>query len=98
MNERPSSGFRRGGGSGCDAVRSRQTRVQPEGTNAAYRGFRRTRGFPGQAARIRWFVDSLTETIKQNGELFGAYRAVGQGGIAERVMRAIVGDALVKPN
>jgi hypothetical protein len=38
------------------------------------------------------FLDSLAEVIKQNGELFGAYRAVGQGGIAERVMQAVAGS------
>jgi hypothetical protein len=38
------------------------------------------------------FLDSLAEVIKQNGELFGAYRAVGQGGIAERVMQAMTGS------
>jgi len=30
--------------------------------------------------------------IKENGEIFGAYRAVGQGGIAERVMQAMTGS------
>lgn len=39
------------------------------------------------------FFDSLAEVIKQNGEIFGAYRAVGQGGIAERVMQAITGSS-----
>lgn len=39
------------------------------------------------------FFDSLVEVIKQNGELFGAYRAVGQGGIADRVMRTFAGSA-----
>ncbi len=38
------------------------------------------------------FLDSLAEVIKQNGEIFGAYRAVGQGGIAERVMQAMTGN------
>jgi len=38
------------------------------------------------------FLDSLVEVIKQNGEIFGAYRAVGQGGIAERVMQAMTGS------
>lgn len=37
------------------------------------------------------FFDTLAETIRQNGELFGAYRAVGQGGIAEQVMETLVG-------
>jgi hypothetical protein len=38
------------------------------------------------------FFDSIAELIKQNGEIFGAYRAVGQGGIAERVMQAMTGS------
>jgi hypothetical protein len=38
------------------------------------------------------FLDSLAEVIKENGEIFGAYRAVGQGGIAERVMQAMTGS------
>jgi hypothetical protein len=38
------------------------------------------------------FLDSLAEVIKQNGEIFGAYRAVGQGGIAEGVMQAVTGS------
>jgi hypothetical protein len=37
------------------------------------------------------FFDSMAELIKQNGEIFGAYRAVGQGGIAERVMQTMAG-------
>jgi len=40
------------------------------------------------------FFDSLAEVIKQNGELFGAYRAVGQGGIAERVMGTFAGSVV----
>ena len=38
------------------------------------------------------FFDAVAGTIKQNGELFGAYRAVGQGGVAERVMRTLAGS------
>jgi hypothetical protein len=38
------------------------------------------------------FLDSLAKVIKENGEIFGAYRAVGQGGIAERVMEAMTGS------
>ncbi len=37
------------------------------------------------------FFDALAQTIRQNGELFGAYRAVGQGGIAEQVMETLAG-------
>jgi hypothetical protein len=39
------------------------------------------------------FLDSLVEVIKQNGEIFGAYRAVGRGGIPEQVMQAMTGSA-----
>ena len=39
------------------------------------------------------FFDSMAATIKANGEIFGAYRAVGQGGVAGRVMEAIGGSA-----
>lgn len=38
------------------------------------------------------FFDAVAGTIKQNGELFGAYRAVGQGGVAERVMSTLAGS------
>ena len=37
--------------------------------------------------------DALESKIKINGELFGAYRAVGQGGLPERVMQAFDGTA-----
>ncbi len=38
-------------------------------------------------------LDALEDKIKINGELFGAYRAVGQGGLPERVMKAFAGTA-----
>lgn len=38
------------------------------------------------------FLASIESTIKQNGELFGAYRAVGQGGMPGRVMAAFAGS------
>lgn len=38
------------------------------------------------------FFASMESTIKQNGELFGAYRAVGQGGMPGRVMEAFAGS------
>lgn len=44
------------------------------------------------------FFDSMVEAIKQNGEIFGAYRAVGQGGIAERVMQTLTGTLQVVLN
>jgi hypothetical protein len=42
--------------------------------------------------------DSMAQFIKQNGEIFGAYRAVGQGGIAERVMQTMTGTVLFVQN
>lgn len=44
------------------------------------------------------FFDKMVEMIKQNGELFGAYRAVGQGGIADRVMKTLAGSARFQEN
>jgi len=38
------------------------------------------------------FLESVAEVVKQNGEIFGAYRAAGQGGIAEHVMQAMTGS------
>jgi hypothetical protein len=38
------------------------------------------------------FFDAVAGAIKQNGELFGAYRAVGQGGIVQRVMDTLAGS------
>jgi hypothetical protein len=37
------------------------------------------------------FFESLEAQVKANGELFGAYRAVGQGGLPERVLMAFTG-------
>jgi hypothetical protein len=37
------------------------------------------------------FFEALARTVQQNGEVFGAYVAVGQGGIPERVMKAFLG-------
>ncbi len=42
--------------------------------------------------------DKMVEMIKQNGELFGAYRAVGQGGMADRVMRTLGGSSRFQEN
>jgi hypothetical protein len=44
------------------------------------------------------FFDAVAGTIKQNGELFGAYRAVGQGGIVERVMGTLAGKVRIVTN
>lgn len=39
------------------------------------------------------YFDALATKIKTNGELFGAYRAIGQGGIPEEVLAAFTGKA-----
>lgn len=39
------------------------------------------------------FFESLSQQVKANGELFGAYRAVGQGGMVGRVMAAFLGPS-----
>jgi hypothetical protein len=44
------------------------------------------------------FFDSIAAMIQDNGEIFGAYRAVGHGGIADRVMEALAGSARDIPN
>ncbi len=37
------------------------------------------------------FFDAIVEIIQKDPEIFGAYRAVGRGGIAERVMQTLAG-------
>jgi hypothetical protein len=37
--------------------------------------------------------DSIVAMVKENGELFGAYRAVGHGGLDGRVMKALAGSS-----
>lgn len=44
------------------------------------------------------FFASVETMIKQNGEIFGAYRAVGQGGLAERVMATFAGSEAMVQN
>lgn len=44
------------------------------------------------------FFDKMVTMIQQNGELFGAYRAVGQGGIADRVMQTFAGSTRFQEN
>jgi hypothetical protein len=39
------------------------------------------------------FFESLAQTVRQNGEFFGVYRSLGQGGIPWAVMTAFVGSA-----
>jgi hypothetical protein len=44
------------------------------------------------------FFDKMVSMIQQNGELFGAYRAVGQGGIADRAMKTLAGSTRFQEN
>lgn len=44
------------------------------------------------------FFDKLASMVQQNGELFGAYRAVGQGGMADRVMQTFAGSTRFQEN
>lgn len=44
------------------------------------------------------FFEKMSTFIQQNGELFGAYRAVGQGGIADRVMKTYSGSTRYQEN
>src|ERR1019366_9219557 len=39
------------------------------------------------------FFDALATAVSQNGEVFGAYKSVGQGGIPVRVIEAFQGSA-----
>jgi len=39
------------------------------------------------------FFAAIAETVQKNGEVFGAYKSIGQGGIAERVIGAFMGSA-----
>ncbi len=44
------------------------------------------------------FFDKMAAMIQQNGELFGAYRAVGQGGLADRTMETLAGSTRSQEN
>jgi hypothetical protein len=43
------------------------------------------------------FFDGLTAVVQENGEVFGAYKSLGQGGIPVRVMEAFQGAAGAGP-
>ena len=43
------------------------------------------------------FYEELNATVRENGEVFGAYRSLGQGGIPRSVMEAFLGHALAAP-
>jgi hypothetical protein len=58
-------------------------------------------GVPDSAAQMlggfldeRGFFDSIALTVEQNGEVFGAYKSLGQGGVPVRVFEAFQGKGL----
>ena len=52
-----------------------------------------TRKFLLRMLDSKGYFDALAAKIKNNGELFGAYRAIGQGGLPEQVLAAFTGKA-----
>src|SRR5215472_18899277 len=52
-----------------------------------------TRKFLLRMLNSKGYFDALAARIKNNGELFGAYRAIGQGGLPEQVLAAFTGKA-----
>ena len=40
---------------------------------------------------VQGFFDSVAQTVEQNGEVFGAYKSLGQGGVPGRVFEAFLG-------
>jgi len=59
-----------------------------------------TEGIPSaEAQALVGFLDEkgffavLAQTVRENGEVFGAYKSLGQGGIPVRVMEAFLGKA-----
>jgi len=52
-----------------------------------------TRKFVLRMLDTKGYFDVLAARVKNNGELFGAYRAIGQGGLPEQVLAAFTGKA-----
>ena len=59
-----------------------------------------TEGIPTSEAQAlvgfldeKGFFATLAQTVQENGEVFGAYKSLGQGGIPVRVMEAFLGKA-----
>ncbi len=59
-----------------------------------------TEGIPSTEAQAlvgfldeKGFFAALAQTVQENGEVFGAYKSLGQGGIPLRVMEAFLGKA-----
>jgi hypothetical protein len=46
-----------------------------------------------EAMDARGFFENLAAQVKANGELFGAYRSAGSGGMPEQVLTAFTGEA-----
>ena len=42
----------------------------------------------------RGFFDTVAQTVEQNGEVFGAYKSLGQGGVPVRVFEAFLGRGM----
>jgi hypothetical protein len=42
----------------------------------------------------RGFYDTVSQTVEQNGEVFGAYKSLGQGGVPARVFDAFLGKGM----
>jgi hypothetical protein len=42
----------------------------------------------------RGFFDTVSQTVEQNGEVFGAYKSLGQGGVPVRVFDAFLGKGM----
>ena len=42
----------------------------------------------------RGFFDTVSQTVEQNGEVFGAYKSLGQGGVPVRVFDAFLGRGM----
>ena len=58
-----------------------------------------TLGVPASEAQMlsgfldaQGFFDALARTVEQNGEVFGAYKSLGQGGVPVRVFEAFLGQ------
>ena len=61
-----------------------------------------TEGIPSSEAQAlvgfldeKGFFAALAQTVQENGEVFGAYKSLGQGGIPVRVMEAFLGQGKV---
>ncbi|MGO9318540.1 MAG: hypothetical protein ACLPXT_07710 [Terracidiphilus sp.] len=61
-----------------------------------------TEGIPSTEAQAlvgfldeKGFFAALAQTVQENGEVFGAYKSLGQGGIPVRVMEAFLGQGKV---